>query len=96
MRIAVALVSSVLVAACSSCGAPASTVVTDITAGLNFTICVLGQIATCEAATPVTPWPACSVQTIAACGGTALQVGQVLDARNAGLVKSGYVPKLSR
>jgi uncharacterized protein YjeT (DUF2065 family) len=79
---------------CSSCGAITPTVATDVTAGVNFAVCVLGQLAQCESASPPTSWPVCSMNIVAACGGTALQVAQIVDAHNAALIKAGYVPKV--
>jgi hypothetical protein len=83
-----------MAAGCSSCSAVTPTVATDVTAGVNFAVCVLGQVAQCEAASPPTPWPTCSVNIISACGGSALQVAQVVDAHNAALIKAGFVPKV--
>jgi hypothetical protein len=86
------LLGILAVAGCN-CGLTTTQVATDVTAGLNFAVCVLGQFAQCEAAS--TPWPACSVNIVTACGGSALQVATVVDAYNAAKVKEGIVPKLT-
>jgi hypothetical protein len=91
MRSALALLA--VLASCGdlSCGASTSQIATDVTAGLNFAVCVIGQFAQCEAAS--TPAATCTVNIIASCGGSALQVAQVVDAYNAAKVKEGVVPK---
>lgn len=76
-KLGAGLLGLALCCGCSGGQVPPN-VVTGITSGVNFAVCVLGQWAQCNASS--TPWATCSVQIVQACGGDALSVAAVLDA----------------